>query len=205
MAPESKHELVIVRYNITMRHPSIDEAFASVPREEFLRAEDRDKADIDAPIKIGYGQTNSQPSTVAKMLEWLEVEPGDKVLDVGSGSGWTSALLGKLVGGEGSVEAVEVVPELVEFGRSNCEKVGVENVRFHQARKDSIGHPEEGPYQRILVSAAAESLPDELLAQLDSPGRMVIPVKDEIWTIDKDSEGEVTAQRHWGFAFVPLV
>src|SRR3990167_9573247 len=111
----------------------VEEAFRAAPRVNFLPAEVIDQAAFDMPLPIGSVQTNSQPLTVRMMLEWLEVDKGNKILDVGSGSGWTSALLAHLSGPSGSVIAVEKVPELVEFGKNNCRKLGIKNVEFHQA------------------------------------------------------------------------
>src|SRR5665213_784816 len=104
--------------------PAIDEAFRTIQRRDFLPADLQEQAYIDAPIPIGFGQTNSQPSTVRMMLEWLDPQPGDKILDVGSGSGWTTALLSYLVEPNGQVYAVEKIPELVAFGRENCQSIG---------------------------------------------------------------------------------
>lgn len=109
----------------------VAQVFAKTPRENFLPEEYGGIAAIDSALPIGFGQTNSQPSTVARMLEWLEPQPGDKVLDVGCGSGWTTALLSRLVGPLGRVHAVELVPELVEFGRQNVERLGIKNASFH--------------------------------------------------------------------------
>lgn len=183
---------------------AMEQAFGAAPRRNFLPEDVADQAGLDIPLPIGFGQTNSQPTTVAVMLGWLDVEPGGKVLDVGSGSGWTSALLANLTGTGGSVDAVEVVPELLEFGRANCEKSGIKNVKFHQAGKE-YGWPEGAPYDRILVSAAAERMPEELFDQLKAPGRMVVPVRSTVYVIDKDDEGGITRREEPGFAFVPLV
>ena len=183
---------------------TIDQAFQAVQREDFLPEEVRSHAHADRPFSIGYGQTNSQPSTVRAMLEWLEVEEGQSVLDVGSGSGWTTALLAKLVGKKGHVYAVELVPELAQFGQENCERVGITNAAFYEAEKE-FGLRRFAPYDRILVSASANSLPDELLEQLHAPGRMVIPVGNSIYEVDKDEKGDIDIKEHYGFVFVPLV
>lgn len=181
-----------------------DEAFEQVPRANFLPDEVKHQADWDMALPIGYGQTNSQPSTVRWMLEWLDPQPGDKILDVGSGSGWTSALLANLVVPQGKVFAVEKVPELVEFGRENCERLGVRNVSFYDAG-EVFGMPAFAPYDRILVSAAAAKLPEELLRQLKIPGRLVIPVGHDIHVIDKTGENDFENDVKRGFVFVPLV
>lgn len=183
---------------------AIDEAFAAVLRRNFLPDYAADQAELDMPLPIGFGQTNSQPTTVAMMLDWLDVEPGQNVLDVGSGSGWTTGLLSHLTGQQGKVEAVEIVPELVEFGRDNCAWLGIKNVEFHQAGK-TYGWTEQAPYDRILVSAAAESMPEELFTQLKPAGRLVVPVKSTIYIIDKDESGEISQRQQPGFIFVPLV
>jgi len=184
----------------------IEQAFLNTPREVFLPSGMRIYASEDKPISIGYGQTNSQPSTVRQMLEWLDVKDGDKVLDVGSGSGWTSALLSYLVGEEGTVDATEIVPELVSYGRKNCEQLGLQNVTFHQA-DTAIGWPDNAPYDKILVSASADMLPAGLVKQLKTgvSGKMVIPVQDEILEVSVDELGEIFILHHPGFLFVPLI
>lgn len=182
----------------------IDKAFQAVPRQHFLPEEVRAQAWLDAPLPIGFGQTNSQPSTVYRMLEWLDAEPGNKVLDVGAGSGWTSALLGYIVGKKGRVYAVEKIPEILDFGRHNVEKLGVGNVRFFKAGL-VFGLPQSAPFDRILVSAAAAELPTGLIKQLKIGGRLVVPVKNDILVIDKLSDTETETEKHSGYQFVPLV
>ncbi len=182
----------------------IEEAFRTVRRANFVTPELREEADVDAPLPIGFGQTISQPTTVKFMLSWLGAMPGDEVLDVGSGSGWTTALLAHIVGPQGVVYAVERIPQLVEFGRENCHRLGIENVFFFQAGRE-CGLREHAPYARILVSASAQKLPVGLLNQLTITGRMVIPVKYDILEITKTAEDEYRTRSHPGFAFVPLV
>jgi protein-L-isoaspartate(D-aspartate) O-methyltransferase len=183
----------------------IAEAFVKTPRDAFLHVEEQDYADLDAPLSIGYGQTNSQPTTVRMMLEWLDVKPGQKVLDVGSGSGWTTALLACLVGPKGRVVAVEKVPELVKFGETNVKKLGRNNISFHVAKSGVFGWPDDAPFDRILVSAAPDQLPDELLDQLKLGGKMVIPVKTTMLVLEKTPDGRIKREAYPGFSFVPLV
>jgi len=182
----------------------IDKAIRALPRANFLPPSGADRAGINAPIAIGYGQTNSQPSTVIEMLRWLGAKPGAHVLDVGSGSGWTTALLSYIVGDTGDVVAVERIPELVDFGRKNCQRIGVQNVTFHQAGS-VLGWRELAPYDNILVSASASHLPAELLDQLAAPGRLVIPVGNTVLEITKNHHGKLTRHEHPGYIFVPLI
>ena len=181
----------------------IDQAFDAVNRKDFVLPETIDLADEDRPLPIGYNQTISQPSTVRKMLEWLDAQPGDKVLDIGSGSGWTTALLSHIVGPEGKVFAVEIIPDLVKMGEENCKKLGLENVAFFQAG-DQIGLPEYAPYKRILVSAAAREMHEELHDQLAQGGKLIIPIQNTIFELTNTARGW-QQHTHPGFAFVPLV
>lgn len=182
----------------------IEEAFGTVDRADFLPVGVRDMADYDSALSIGYGQTNSQPYTVRLMLEWLNPQPGEKILDVGSGSGWTTALLAHLVGPKGQVYAVERVSELVEFGQENCERAGIKNAQFFTAG-DEFGLPDEAPFDRILVSASADELPQELVDQLKIGAKMVIPVHNDILEITKKSKDSMDIKKHEGFVFVPLL
>ena len=131
----------------------VNEAFAATPRAQFLPRLARARASYDGPIGIGRGQTNSQPRTVRDMLRLLEVREGGRVLDVGSGSGWTTALLAHLTGPEGEVIGVELEPELVVYGRKNLQRSERPWARIEQAQPGRLGWPEGAPYDRILVSA----------------------------------------------------
>ena len=183
---------------------NLDEAFESVDRREFVPPYLRQSAYIDTALPIGYGQSISQPYTVRLMLEWLDVKPGQKILDVGSGSGWTTALLSHLIGSKGKVYAVERIPELLEFGRDNCERQGIKNAEFFPAG-DEFGLPDQAPYDRILVSASADKLPDELVGQLKVGGKMVIPIQEDILVITKTAKDKLDIQKHQRFVFVPLL
>lgn len=183
--------------------PVLD-AFVAIPREGFLPREMRGSAGFDQPLPIGRGQTNSQPRTVADMLRLLEVAPGDAVLDVGSGSGWSTALLAHLTGPEGSVIGVELEPSLVRFGRRNLAATDQPWARIERAKPGVLGWPEEAAYDRILVSAEAEALPAELVDQLAASGRMVIPVAGLMTLVERSATGEVRLSGHGWYRFVPL-
>ncbi|MDC0449100.1 protein-L-isoaspartate O-methyltransferase [bacterium] len=186
-----------------LKTPEIISAFEDIDRIDFVRPEDRNYAYADVPLGIGYGQTISQPFTVAFMLEQLKPKKGHKILDVGSGSGWTTALLAHIVGESGTVVGMEIIPELVSFGRSNLQKYGFKNATIEQATEGSVGKPDQ-KFDRILVSAAAREMPQELILQLKPNGVLVIPVENSIFKVNKDSKGNITDQEFPGFAFVPL-
>lgn len=141
------------------------EAFRYIDRKDFLREENTNLAYENTPLSIGYGQTISQPYTVAFMLELLDVHVGNKVLDIGSGSGWTTALLAHLAGERGSVTGIEIIPELVQFGGENLARYHFSNTRILQAKEGELGISSE-TFDRILVSASADMFPTELLDQL---------------------------------------
>ncbi|MEP6665054.1 MAG: protein-L-isoaspartate O-methyltransferase, partial [Nocardioidaceae bacterium] len=159
----------------------------------------------DAPLPIGHGQTNSQPSTVARMLDLLAPEVGDRVLDVGCGSGWTTALLAYLVGEEGSVIGVEIVPELTEQARRNLAAHGLGHVRVEQAHRDVLGLPDEAPFERILVSASARHFPRPLVPQLAEEGRLVVPVRRSLCVADREGVDVLQVRRVGRYRFVPLI
>lgn len=183
---------------------AVDEAFLAHPRVDFLPARMRHRAAYDGPLEIGHGQTNSQPRTVSAMLRLLDVQPGDRVLDVGCGSGWSTALLAELTGPHGLVIGVELEPELVGFGTANLAQTSQPWARIEQADPDRLGCPDEAPFDRILVSAEAGSLPDDLVAQLTGQGRMVIPVAGTLLLVVGADDQPPTVSRHGGYWFVPL-
>ncbi len=181
----------------------VAEAFTACPREGFLAPDDRKLASYDGPVPIGHGQTNSQPRTVEAMLRLLDVHEGQRVLDVGSGSGWTTALLARLTGPRGRVLGVELEPELVEFGLRNLEAQHLTWADIHEARPGVLGLPDAAPYHRILVSAEPRELPDELVDQLHTGGVMVIPVAGTMLRVARSMRG-VQVTRHGSYRFVPL-
>ncbi len=179
-------------------------AFEAVPRAEFLPPRDRVRAGHDGPITIGHGQTNSQPRTVEAMLRLLEVGPGARVLDVGSGSAWTTALLAWLTGPEGVVVGVERVDDLVQWGVKNLARTPYEWASIRAALPGVLGWPEAAPYDRILVSADARELPQELVDQLADGGRVVVPVRGTM-TLGVRHGEQLEVSTHGSYRFVPLL
>ena len=179
-------------------------AFDAVPRAGFLPRAARRRAGFDGPLGIGHGQTNSQPRTVAAMLGLLQVRDGDRILDVGSGSAWTTALLAELTGSTGSVLGVELVPDLVQWGRANLARTAYTWASVRQAEENVLGWPEGAPYDRILVSADASAMPGPLLDQLADPGRLVVPVRSRM-TLVVQRDGEREVSHHGAYRFVPLL
>jgi len=193
--------------NNWLKTPIIIEAFKKVKREEFVLENMRDMAELNEALPIGFGQTISQPLVVAFMLEQLAPKLGDKILDIGSGSGWTSALLAEIVGSQGKVIAIELIPELKELGEKNAAKYefiekGI--VKFICA-DGSKGYQSEAPFNAILASASAQELPEEWKKQLKAGGRVVAPIKNSIWVFIKKSENDFEELEYPGFAFVPLI
>lgn len=183
--------------------PRVLAAFDAAPRQRFLPPAERPYAHVDAPLPIGHGVTNSQPSTVRAMLELLDVREGQSVLDVGAGSGWTTALLAHLVGPTGRVTGVERIPELVKRAAGAVQDWPWASVR--QARAGTLGVPEEGPYDRILVSAMAQELPLDLVTQLAPGGVLVIPVAGVMRRVERRPDGSVADTQHGWYTFVPLL
>jgi len=186
---------------------SIIDAFSSVQRIEFVPDDLASHAEVNIPLPIGYGQTISQPMVVAFMLELLDVKSGQNVLDVGSGSGWTTGLLAHIVGENGRVTAMEKIKELCEFGRKNVEKYdfikkGIVEFYSESAEK---GFPKNAPYDRILVSAVVEEIPIEFKKQLSIGGKIVMPITNSIWYIEKTGDDEFKIEKFPGFEFVPFV
>jgi len=183
---------------------AVGAAFTAVSRAGFLPRGARFRAGFDGPITIGHGQTNSQPRTVEAMLRLLDVRPGDRILDVGSGSGWTTALLAHLTGPGGSVVGVELIPALAEWGAANLARTPYDWASIRAATPDVLGWPASAPYDRILVSADAPSLPQQLVDQLSQEGLLVVPVRGTMTRgIRRGSELETS--EHGSYRFVPLL
>jgi protein-L-isoaspartate(D-aspartate) O-methyltransferase len=180
---------------------AVEAAIAATPRVNHLPRGQQQYADLDRALPIGYGQTNSQPTTVRAMLRALRVGPGMRVLDVGSGSGWTTVLLARLVGEQGRVIGVERIPELVVDGAQAVQAADVPWASVRQASAHVLGLPEEAPFDRILVSAQSHAVPHQLVQQLTEDGLMVVPVDGQLLRVDARGREEQLGS----YVFVPLV
>ncbi len=183
------------------------DALRKYPRELFVPGNVKQLAYRDIPLFIGHGQTISQPSTVIVMTEFLDVKKGQKVLEIGAGSGWQAALISELVGNKGKVYTVDIIQELVQFASNNLKKVGIKNVEVIRA-DGSLGLKEHAPFDRIIVTAACPEIPKPLIEQLKTDGKMVIPVGSmylqEMFVLMKKKE-EIEKEIIGHFQFVPLV
>jgi len=191
-----------------LKSEALEKALRAVPRHNFVPKKSEEQAYIDEPLPIGEGQTISQPSTVAAMTEALDVRPGQKILEVGTGSGWQAALLAKVTGPKGFVWTIERFSGLAETAKRNLENAGIRNVKV-LAGDGSLGVKEGAPYDRIMVTAACPDIPAPLLEQLKVGGKMVLPIGDlytqQMFLIEKVREGSITRKSLGGFRFVPLV
>jgi len=184
--------------------PHMIDAFKEIDRKYFVPESFEEHIYVDAPLPIGNNQTISQPSTVAFMLEKLEPRRGDKVLDIGSGSGWTTSLLCHIVGEKGSVTGLERMDALVEQGKKNLSQFQFGDHCRIQRAGEKLGLPGE-QFDRILVSASAEQVPEELFSQLNVGGILVIPVGNSIFKFKKISDTSIDREEFYGFVFVPLI
>lgn len=191
-----------------LKTPHIIEAFKRIKRSDFMTNDMKEMAGLNQPLSIGYGQTISQPLVVAFMLELLQPKKGEKILDIGSGSGWTTALLSEIVGKTGKVVAIEAILDLKEFGEANADKYnfvknGIAQFIYGDGR---AGFKEKEPYDKILCSAAAQKeIPTQWRTQLKVEGRIAAPIDNSIWLFVKKSDKKFESTEYPGFAFVPLV
>jgi len=190
-----------------LRTPKIIEALKSTPRENFVPDLQKPSAYADRPLPIGEDQTISAPHMVALMTEALEVEAGQRVLEVGAGSGYQAAILGRLVGEAGTVYSVERIESLAKNAEENLRSLGIENV-YVVAGDGTRGLSEHAPYDRIIVTAAAPRIPKALVDQLADGGRLLVPVGgrgyQELMCVVKEGCG-VSEKNLGGCVFVPLI
>lgn len=190
-----------------LKTPRIIDAFRKIDRADFVPDDLKSEAYINAPLPIGRGQTISQPLTVAFMLELLQPKEGEKILDIGSGSGWQAALLAHVVGLKGKVFAIELIPELMEFGKENVAKYNFikKGIVKFLCVDGSKGLPEEAPFDKIIAAATSEKIPEAWKKQLKVGGRLVTPVGSSIWLLAKIGKDKFKEKEFPGFAFVPLI
>ncbi len=192
----------------------MERAVRTVPREEFVHPSNRQYAYRDTPLSIGLGQTISAPHMCVIMCEGLKLKPGHKVLEVGAGSGYHAALCAEMIAPAdsptpGHVYTIEIVKGLIEFARSNLERTGYSDRVTLIHGDGGLGLPEYAPFDRILVAAAAPTVPEPLVDQLAPGGVMLIPIGgrglfQELLMIEKDEDGNISHRNWGGVAFVPL-
>ncbi len=180
-------------------------ALAEVPRHLFVPEELRHVAYADGPIPIGCDKTVSQPFMVALMTDLLEIEEGDRVLEIGTGCGYHAAILAQLAD---QVFTVEIHAELGQLGEQRLGTFGCDNIRF-KVGDGAQGWPEHAPFDRIMVAAAPDLLPPALLHQLKPGGRMVLPAglpdQQQLLVVDKDMNGRISTREILQVVFSPLI
>ena len=192
-----------------LRTPAVAQAMRTVPRHLFLPPRQQRLAYIDSPQQIGEGQTISAPHMVAMMLERLELAPGQKVLEVGGGSGYHAACVAQLVRHGGKVWSIEYVKSLAERSMANLRSAGIPDDDVVVVAGDgSLGLEDAAPFDRIFISCAAPEVPPPLLRQLKAPGILLAPVGSRqiqsLVRVIKSPEGRLTREDHGGCIFVPL-
>ncbi len=211
MFEEKRKELVQrLKKSGYIESPEILEAFRKVPREQFVPSKFRGEAYADRPLSIGEGQTISAPSMIAIMLEVLKAEKGQKILEIGTGSGYNAALLAEIVGSEGKIFSIERLEKIANSGRENLEKTGYEDIVQVIVSDGTLGYGKEAPYDRIIITACAPKVPDPLVDQLKIGGILSGPVGSHyraqtLLEVEKIEGGETEINRHGSCAFVPLV
>ncbi|MCK5624889.1 protein-L-isoaspartate O-methyltransferase [Candidatus Pacearchaeota archaeon] len=185
---------------------NILDAFSKVKRENFISNQLKDRAYEDAPLSIGKAQTISQPYTIAVMLEMLDLKLGQKVLELGSGSGYVLALISEIVGKKGKIYGIEIIPELAEKSKENTKNY--KNIKVYN-KDGKQGLKEKAPFDKILISAACEIIPKKVLSQLKDKGLIVAPVgpryNQNLVIIERKRGGFKIKRSKKGFIFVPFV
>jgi protein-L-isoaspartate(D-aspartate) O-methyltransferase len=184
----------------------VEKAFLKVKREDFIPDKIKNYAYIDTPLAIGKGQTISAPHMVAIMVEDLDIKKGQKILEIGAGSGYHAAIVSKLVGDSGHVYSIERYQTLFEEAKKNIEKSQIKNVTIEKG-DGSEGLEKYAPYDRIYVTCAAPDIPKPLIDQLKDGGKLMVPVGRTISQLEliEKKEGKIKRKNLGGCAFVPLV
>jgi len=197
-------ELLREEYSLSDK---VVEAMKKVPRHLFVPYQYRNEAYVDTPLPIGKGQTISAPHMVAIMCELLDLKPGEKVLEIGTGCGYHAAVVAEIVGKNGKVITIERHPELAERAREILKELGYDNV-IVIVGDGSKGYEPEAPYDKIYVTASAPDIPTPLLEQLKPGGKMVIPIGNfmqYLYVVEKDETGRIEKKKWGAVRFVPLV
>lgn len=191
-----------------LKTKSIINAFLKVERERFFSESQQHMAYVDAAFPIGFGQTISQPTTIAIMLEFLQTKKGQNVLEIGSGCGYVLSLLSEIVGEKGKVFGIEIIPELKSIAEANISKLGYKNILVFNG-DGTLGLKKFAPFDRILFSAACPEIPSPVIEQLANNGRIVAPVgkfMQMLHVLEKDAKGNVSEREvpEGPFVFVSL-
>ncbi|HUT05541.1 MAG TPA: protein-L-isoaspartate(D-aspartate) O-methyltransferase [Nitrosopumilaceae archaeon] len=184
----------------------VELAIRKNPRHEFVPKSLLNRAYKDTPLSLMKKQTISQPSVVSRMTELLNVKKGQKILEIGSGSGWQSAILSFLIG-NGEVFSIERHPELVEFAKENLDKLGIQNVNVILG-DGSLGLLKKAPFDRIIITAACKKVPPPLFEQLSLDGLLIAPVGEypqSLILFKKTPQGIIEIKNQPGYVFVPLL
>ncbi len=205
-----REELVYALKNLGyIRTSRVERAMLKVPRELFVPENVREYAYDDRPLPIGYNQTISAPSIVAHMTELLDPQPGDKILEIGTGSGYQAAILAEIVAPQGHVWSIEKIAELAEFARKNLERTGYSDRVTVIVGDGSKGYEPQAPYDKIIVTAAAPRIPEPLINQLKPGGILVAPVGplplQFLFIVYKRPDGKIEIVRDLEVVFVPLI
>lgn len=184
----------------------VEKAFLETPREKFVPDVIKTYSYLDTPLEIGNGQTISAPHMVAIMAEALDIKKGQKILEIGAGSGYHAAIVSKLVGKKGHVYTIERYSTLAENAKKNLKNTGITNVTV-EIGDGSLGLPKYAPYDRIYVTCAAPDVPHALIEQLKDKGKLMIPVGQMISTLELIEKvgDKIITKDLGGCAFVPLV
>ena len=205
---ESKRKDLInrLKYEGRIKSQDVENAFLDVPREIFVTENMKKYAYLDSPLEIGNGQTISAPHMVAIMVEALDLKKGQKILEIGAGSGYHAAIVARLIGQEGHIFTIERFESLAEIAKKNLKKANITNVTV-EVGDGSKGLLKYSPYDRIYVTCAAPDVPKPLIDQLNESGKLMIPVGRMVCTLELiEKKGEkIKTKNLGGCAFVPLV
>ena len=184
----------------------VESALQNIPRHEFVPESELEYAYDNEPLPIMKNQTISQPGVVTRMTEWLDVKNGQNILEIGTGSGWQSAILSYLVG-SGTIYSIERHPELAKFAQENLKKLKIDNVHIILG-DGTLGYSQASPYDRIIITAACTEIPLPLLDQLSENGLIIAPVggsSQSLVLLQKTPKGIVEIKNQSKYVFVPLV